>query len=143
MARTNPLIVSVILLAGVTTARGQSTEIAGAETQNAAETQALQKTPSPSAAPEDAASAAPAPARVSALPLKRGFYVASDTPCRKASNATTLLVTRDGINGSRDRCTFRTIEKTGATTYRVTSECSDGGRGMGPGRRNRDLYEHV
>ena len=66
---------------------------------------------------------------VSMLPLKRGFYVASDTPCGQASNATLLLVRRDGMGGSRDSCEFRKIEKTGATTYRVTEECSISGGG--------------
>ncbi len=64
---------------------------------------------------------------VDALPLKRGFYVESSIACGQSSNATTLLVGRDAINGSQDSCTFKRIEKTGATSYRVTSECSEGG----------------
>jgi hypothetical protein len=59
------------------------------------------------------------------LPLKRGFYVASDTACGQASNATLLLVHRSGIYGSRDACNFRTIERTGPTSYRVAEQCAD------------------
>ncbi len=59
------------------------------------------------------------------LPLKRGFYVASDTACVQASNATLLLVHRSGIYGSRDSCNFRNIERTGPTSYRVTEQCAD------------------
>ena len=63
--------------------------------------------------------------RVSELPLKRGFYVASDTPCEQASNATLLLLRRDGIGGARDSCDFTQIERVGDTTYRVTERCGD------------------
>ena len=76
-----------------------------------------------------AADAAPAAAqageRVSELPLKRGFYVASDTACEQASNATLLLLRRDGIGGARDSCDFVQIERVGDTTYRVTERCGD------------------
>ncbi len=59
------------------------------------------------------------------LPLKRGYYVASDTPCGQASNATTVLLRRDGIGGARDFCEFRKIERAGPNTYRVTEACGD------------------
>jgi len=64
-------------------------------------------------------------ATLTALPLKRGYYVASDTPCDQASNATTTLLRRDGFNGSRDFCEFKKIEQTSANTYRVTEACED------------------
>lgn len=62
---------------------------------------------------------------LAALPLKRGYYVASDTPCDKASNATTTLLRRNGLGGSRDFCEFKRIEQTGPNTYRVTEACGD------------------
>lgn len=69
---------------------------------------------------------APTPARAAAaLPLKRGYYVASDTPCGKASNATVLLLRRDGIGGSRHFCEFKKIQRTAVTTYRVTEACTE------------------
>lgn len=62
---------------------------------------------------------------VAELPLKRGYYVASDTPCAQASNATLLRLRRNGIGGARDFCEFRRIERTGASSYRVTEACAD------------------
>ncbi len=57
------------------------------------------------------------------MPLRHGYYVDSDTPCSKASNATVSLLGRDGIAGARDFCTFEKIEQTGLRTYRVTQSC--------------------
>jgi hypothetical protein len=69
---------------------------------------------------------AAAPA-VTELPVRRGFYVASDTACDAASHATLLLKRRDGFNGARDSCDFRTIERTGPRSYRVSVQCADHG----------------
>ena len=76
------------------------------------------------AAPEAVPAKAQA-ATVAALPLKRGYYVESDTPCGQASNATTTLLRREGIGGARDFCKFKKIEQTGPNTYRVTEACGD------------------
>ena len=120
-------VAPLLLLAGLTTACGQD---ANGAAENTAANDAQPPAAEPPATETAPAKAEPA-ATVSALPLKRGYYVASDTSCGQASNATTLLVSREGINGSRDRCTFKKIEKAGATTFRVTSECSDGGAAWG------------
>jgi hypothetical protein len=72
--------------------------------------------------------APPAPAsevRVPELPLKRGYYVASDTPCAKASNATLMLLRRDGVGGARDFCAFQSIVRIAPNAYRVTQACGD------------------
>lgn len=61
---------------------------------------------------------------VTELPLKRGFYVASDTACAAASNATLLLVRRDGFSGARDSCDFMIIERIGPRNYRVAGACA-------------------
>ncbi len=66
-----------------------------------------------------------AAATIAALPLKRGYYVASDTPCGQASNATVMLLRREGIGGARDFCEFKDIEQTGPNTCRVTEACGD------------------
>lgn len=71
---------------------------------------------------EDAADSGEATV-VAALPLKRGYYVATDTPCEAASNATVVLLRRDGIGGARDFCAFEKIEQTGPDTYRVVQSC--------------------
>lgn len=145
MTKTIWFLAPTVLIAGLTAACGQNTATAEAETEIAADAQAPAeiavattlaedaKNTAAAAAVDTVAPSAPAPAAttVAALPLKRGFYVASDTPCGKSSNATTLLVGREGINGSRDQCVFKKIEKTGATTYQVTSQCSDGGAAWG------------
>lgn len=70
-------------------------------------------------------------AGVTNLPLKRGFYVASATSCGQASNATLTLVRGGGINTSRVPCEFTAIEQVGATSYRVTEQCSSGGAAWG------------
>lgn len=65
------------------------------------------------------------PATIEALPLRRGYYVASDTPCGEASNATVLLLRRNGIGGARDFCEFQRIERIGPGDYRVVEACGD------------------
>lgn len=128
-ARTivTPLLLSLGLAAcgqNATTAQNAATgqpmeETATTTAQDAAitETAAVAN----EAAPDRAAAAA----TVTALPLKRGYYVSSDTPCGQSSNATTSLLRRDGIGGSRSFCEFRKIEKTGPSLYRVTEACGD------------------
>lgn len=109
------------------TARGQNA--ATADTASAPDAAAIEttNTANETAAPAvvEAAPAKAQTATVTALPLKRGYYVASDTPCDQASNATTVLLRSEGIGGSRDFCDFTKIEKTGANTYRVTEACRD------------------
>lgn len=78
------------------------------------------------AAPPDAV-AVPSAAGASPLPL--GFYVASDTPCGEASNATLALLHRDGLNGARDFCRFAALERTGPATFRATERCATVGSG--------------
>jgi len=139
MSQTRSLIVPLLLAAGLAacgqnaataentaapeaaaeTVSGGTAGITAAETNTASANQAAAP-----AAPE----AVPAKAQadtVAALPLKRGYYVESDTPCGQASNATTTLLRREGIGGARDFCEFKKIEQTGPTTYRVTEACGD------------------
>lgn len=70
-----------------------------------------------------------APGMSAALPLPLGFYVSSDTPCGEASNATLVLLHREGLNGAREFCHFATLERTGTTTFRATESCSALGTG--------------
>lgn len=134
-------MVSAILLAGLTTACGEN---AAAIAENAAAAEAShsnaapasaaadETAPAPAAVVETAAASVPAPATpatVAALPLKRGYYVRSETPCNQASRADVFsLVTRTGMNLN---CTFQKIEQTGPTTYRVTQECAGEGAAWG------------
>jgi hypothetical protein len=70
---------------------------------------------------------------VAELPLQRGFYVSQKAACGSASNATLLLVTRDGINSARIIAKFRKIDRKGPTTYVVSEVQQDlDGRSLGP-----------
>jgi hypothetical protein len=70
------------------------------------------------------ADAATQSAIVSELPLRRGYYVASDTPCEEASNATLLLFRGDGIAGARDFCEFRHVEQLGSGVFHTIQACT-------------------
>ena len=96
-----------------------TTDIAAAKTNTVATNQAAAPA-TPEAVPAKAQAAT-----IAALPLKRGYYVESDTPCGQASNATTTLLRREGIGGARDFCELKKIEQTGPNTYRVTEACGD------------------
>ena len=67
----------------------------------------------------------PAPAAeaatLDALPLKRGYYVSTDTACGAASRATLALVRGDGIS----ECGFERSEALGGDRYRVTQVCDE------------------
>ncbi len=132
MSKARSLVVPLLVVS--LSACGQNTLTAenAAATQVAAET-VSGNTPAVGAVTNEAA-APPAPeavpakaqaATIAALPLKRGYYVESDTPCGQASNATTTLLRREGIGGARDFCEFKKIEQTGPDTYRVTEACRD------------------
>ncbi len=144
MIRTNVLLASAVLLAALISACSKNPATAEERADNAMVTEATPANTAASATSvpgeADAANSAElnaaekptATTSVKTLPLKRGFYVDSDTPCGQASNATLSLLGRDGFSVSgRDFCAFKRIEKTGATSYRVTEECSSGGAAWG------------
>lgn len=139
MKKARSLVVPLLLTAGLA-ACGQNAATAenAAATEGAAEavsggTAGITAAEASAASANQAAvpsapKAVPAKAQsatVAALPLKRGYYVESDTPCGQASNATTTLLRREGIGGARDFCEFKKIEQTGPNTYRVTEACGD------------------
>lgn len=66
----------------------------------------------------------PSPAKAR-LPLQLGFYVAADTPCAEASNATLSLLQADGIGGARDFCQFLSIQQLSAQYFLVEESCAD------------------
>jgi hypothetical protein len=63
------------------------------------------------------------------LPLRRGFYVSSDTACERASNATLGLFDMRGLNGAREHCAFVSVESVGMDRYRVVEQCTEIGSG--------------
>ena len=142
MMRRLPLLISIGLLAACgETAPTPGNDAANAVTDSAPadavenggiDTVAANAVEAAATAAPDASPEPEKPAGVAILPLKRGFYVGSDTPCGQASNATLSLLRRDGFTvAGRDFCEFVKIEKTGATSYRVTEECSSGGPAWG------------
>ena len=65
---------------------------------------------------------------VDALPLRPGFYVADDTPCGEASNATLHLPREDGggyggFTTPPYFCEFQPIEQTGPSSFRTSEAC--------------------
>ncbi|BAV64334.1 hypothetical protein [Sphingobium cloacae] len=138
MSKTRSLVVPLLLAAGLA-ACGQNAATAEntAATESAVEAESGNTAGMAAAEVDAAANQAAAPAipeavpakaqaaTIAALPLKRGYYVESDTPCGQASNATTTLLRREGIGGARDFCEFKKIEQTGPNTYRVTEACGD------------------
>jgi hypothetical protein len=89
--------------------------------------------PSPLIAPAvpvdttEAALAAETTVQTGELPLRRGFYVSSDTSCGQASNATLMLLGREGYG----LCTFSKVEKLAENQFRVTERCTDNGPAWG------------
>jgi hypothetical protein len=59
---------------------------------------------------------------VDSIPLRRGYYVASDTACSDASRATTMLFKGDGFGMN---CETLSLERLAPTRYRLTDRCSD------------------
>jgi hypothetical protein len=81
--------------------------------------------PSGSGASSPANATRTKPIAAASLPLQRGYYVASDTPCGQASNATLQLLRSGGIGAARTLCEFKAVEQTGPTSYRVRESCSE------------------
>ena len=72
--------------------------------------------------------------RAESLPLETGYYVQSDTPCQRASNATLTLYDGISLGHSHAGCRRPVIRKLAEGSYRVTRRCRDmQGRG-GPWR---------
>jgi hypothetical protein len=59
------------------------------------------------------------------LPLPRGFYVRTDAACAAASEATLVLLQRDGLGGGQDFCAFERITPESAQSFRVAERCAD------------------
>jgi hypothetical protein len=57
------------------------------------------------------------------LPIKRGYYVTSDTPCGNASSATLSLF----WGSSMDGCKVLSNKKVNDSTYSIKSKCTERG----------------
>ena len=58
------------------------------------------------------------------LPLEQGYFVAADTPCADASNATLQLVTKSDFNWPQQACVIAGVRQTTATDHAVTLDCA-------------------
>ncbi len=81
---------------------------------------------------------------VDRLPLQPGYYVAADTPCGEASNATIHLRWEDGSGYGGFTtppyfCEFRKIEQTGPSGFRTTEVC--GSHHEGDEHANLSTYD--
>lgn len=72
--------------------------------------------------PTPASAGAQVTSRVDAMPLRRGYYVSSDTRCADASRATVTLFKGNGFNLT---CETVSIERLSRSTYRLRERCSD------------------
>lgn len=59
------------------------------------------------------------------VPLRRGFYVSSDTACEQASNATLGLLHARGLNSARNDCVFISVQPAGNRRYRIVERCGE------------------
>jgi hypothetical protein len=59
------------------------------------------------------------------LPLEMGYYVQSDTPCQRASNATLTLYNGISFGHAHAKCRKPVIRKLAEGSYRVTERCRD------------------
>jgi hypothetical protein len=59
------------------------------------------------------------------LPLQRGYYVQSDTPCQRASNATITLYNGVSFGAAHAECRKPVIRKEADGTYQMTERCRD------------------
>jgi hypothetical protein len=69
-------------------------------------------------------------ARADSLPIERGYYVRSDTPCQQASNATITLYNGISFGHAHVECRKPTIRKLADGSYQITERCKDT---QGPG----------
>ena len=59
---------------------------------------------------------------LNSLPLQRGYYVDTGTPCSNASLANLVIMRRDGVGAGQVLHRFKRVEKTGPASYRVTAD---------------------
>jgi hypothetical protein len=64
-------------------------------------------------------------AKADSLPLERGYYVNSDTPCGRASNATTTLFNGISFGSSHVECRKLEARKQAGGSYQIKEQCRD------------------
>jgi hypothetical protein len=64
-------------------------------------------------------------ASAQSLPLEIGYYVQSDTPCQRASNATLTLYNGISFGEVHAKCPKAVIRKQAEGSYQITKRCRD------------------
>ena len=59
------------------------------------------------------------------LPIQPGYYVSTDTPCQKASNATLTLFDGVSFGNAHAECRKPSIKKLPDASYQLTRQCRD------------------
>jgi hypothetical protein len=65
------------------------------------------------------------------LPLRTGYYIASEDTCEIASSVSLQLLGRSRISTSHVECTFESIVQRASSTFGVTVRCTDDGKMFG------------
>jgi hypothetical protein len=63
--------------------------------------------------------------RADSLPIERGYYVRSDTPCQQASNATITLYNGVSFGHAHVECRKPAIQTLADGSYQITEPCRD------------------
>jgi hypothetical protein len=66
-----------------------------------------------------------ATAEADSLPIERGYYVRSDSPCQRASNATLTLYNGISFGTAHAECRAPVIEKLPDGSHQITEQCRD------------------
>ncbi|SHL98792.1 hypothetical protein SAMN05444159_7377 [Bradyrhizobium lablabi] len=64
-------------------------------------------------------------ARADSVPVERGYYVRSDTPCQQASNATITLFNGISFGNAHLECRKPAIQKLADGSFQITEHCRD------------------
>jgi hypothetical protein len=64
-------------------------------------------------------------AATESLPLERGYYVESDTPCEQASNATITLYDGATFGSAHAECRKPKIQRLADGSYQISERCRD------------------
>jgi hypothetical protein len=59
------------------------------------------------------------------LPIQRGYYVATDTPCQQASNATLTLYNGTSFGDAHVECRKPSTKKLADGSYQLSEQCRD------------------
>ncbi|MBI5132325.1 MAG: hypothetical protein HZA66_23025 [Rhodopseudomonas palustris] len=110
-----------LVLEGAAPRRGAGCSLAGMSKKSGHARLLFERDPVLQAAATE--TVAPPPPSSQALPLQRGYYVRSDTACRRASNATLSLFNGQSLGSAHVECKPPTIQMISENHYRIADIC--------------------